>query len=359
LQRIEFVLIDPDGRDLMIAGPSEGFVPDAVGRMVGVESGRPTLRLDDLFVAMRTVRRGKQLGCSIDPVPKRLVELKEFVKQGVPASMDEVEARFNQMDDILGMQQVRIDGVPEDSHFATMLVEADYRMKRIAIGVEAPAIKGLKSHLAMLGAAGNAMERWWFVPFYEAIYRSPDGLAFQFVGQRAQLLAEDEVVDATGNRSSAPTTRKTTHAFAKQFTDKFPLLADKSPAFAELQNLIDWSVLAALVEKEQIAERIGWKRDLLLDEERLPHPQFQTPKQIPSSVNYKRVGNQVVGLVGGGVIIHAASIAESVSLPAKNPEQLEAARKSSSESPKTDAHRWWWDDASDVKRITKRKGSNR
>jgi hypothetical protein len=340
---------------MVIAGPAEGFVPDATGRMIGVSSGRPVLRLDDLTVALRTVGKSKNLGCSIDPVPKRLAELQSFIKQGGPATIDDVEARFNQMDDILGYQDVRIDAVPEDSHFAMILVEADYRMKRIAIGVEAPAIKGLKSHLAMLGAAGNAMQRWWFLPFYDAIYRSDDGLAFQFVGQRAQLVAEDEMADLQGNRTSAPTTRKTTHAFARQFTEKFAQLADKSPSFAELQNLIDWSVLAALMAKEKIPERIGWKRNLLLDEERLPHPIFVTPRKIPSSVNYKRVGNQVVGLVGGGVIVNPQLVVDSTLAPAKNIESLNAARSTAETAPRHEGHRWWWDELPTSKKAGERK----
>lgn len=344
LQRIEHVFVFPDEGDVVIAGPAEGFVPDATGRMIGVESGRPTLRLDDLYVAMRTLTKSKHLGCSIDPVPKRLAELRSFIQQGVPATVDEVEARFNQMDDLLGFQDVRIDGVPEDSHFATILVEADYRMKRIAIGVEAPAIKGLKSHLAMLGTAGNAMQRWWFLPLYDGIYRSRDGLAFQLVGQRAQLVAEDEIADSLGNRSTAPTTRKSTQAFAKQFTEKFAQLADKSPSFAELQNLIDWATLVALFEREHIPQRIGWKKGLLHDENRLPHPMFVTPKKIPSSVNYKRVGNQVVGLVGGGVIINPRSVLEGSSFAAKNSEDLEATRASAGSASRPESHQWWWDE---------------
>ena len=351
LQRIDFVFVEPDESDLVIAGPAEGFVPDHVGRMVGVESGRPTLRLDDLFVAMRTVAQVRQLGCSIDPVPKRLVELQQFIRQGGPATIDEVEARFNRMDDILGMQNVRIDGVPEDSHFATILVEADYRMKRIAIGVENPAITALKSHLALLGTGGNAMQRWWFVPYYDAIYRSEDGLAFQITGQRAQLMAEDELADAMGNRSSAPTTRKTTHKFARQFTEKFAQLADKSPTFAELQNLIDWAVLAAILEKEQIPERIRWKRKLFMDEDRLPHPTFVTPKKIPSSVNYKRIGNQIVGLVGGGVSLSPQSTVSNAIVSPGSSERLDSARATAATTPRVDVHRWWWDEPVELKKI--------
>ena len=343
LQRIEHVFVFPDEQDVVIAGRAEGFVPDAVGRMVGVESSRPTLRLDDLIVALRTVGTAKQVGCSIDPVPQQLADLQKFVRQGEPASVQEVEARFNQMDDILGMQTVRIDGIPPDSHFATMLVEADYRMKRIAIGLEVPAVKGLKSHLAMLGARGNTIQRWWFIPYYDSIARSEDGLAFQFIGQRAQLLTEEEVADAAGNRSSAPTTKISVQAFAKLFTEKFSQLADKSPVFAELQNLIDWTMFVALLKKEQIPHRIGWKQELLLDEARLTYPVFNVPKMVPSQVNYKQTGNMVVGLVCGGVVLHPQQAYEAVSANARNSTALAAIRSSAAAAPRNKSRRWWWD----------------
>ena len=354
LQRIDHVFVLPDEQDLIIAGPAEGFVPDPVGRMIGVESTRPTLRLDDLIVALRTVPRSAQIGCSIDPVPSRIADLQKFIRQGVPATQQEVEARFNQMDDILGLQDVRIDGVPNDSHFATMLVEADYRMKRIAIGIENPAIKGLKSHLSMLGNGGNVMQRWWFVPFYDAIYRSEDGLSFQFVGQRAQLLAEDEVTDEQGNRSSAATTQKSTHAFARQFTQKFAQLAEKSPVFAELQNLIDWVMLAALLQQEHIPEQIGWKQSLYLDATRLTYPTFDTPKQIPSSVSYKRTGNLVVGLVGGGVSIRTQQRLDIVKASEQTASNLDVARRSATEIQPSPTHSWWWD-APVTEKIQRRK----
>lgn len=343
LQRIDHIFVFPDEQDVVIAGRAEGFTPDAVGRMVGVESGRPTLRLDDFVIAMRTVGKARQVGCSIDPVPQRLADLQKFISQGGPASVQEVEERFNQMDDILGMQTVRIDGVPPDSHFATMLVEADYRMKRVAIGLETPAVKGMRSHLAMIGPGGNTIQRWWFIPCYDSIARSEDGLAFQINGQRAQLLTQEEVSDAAGNRSNAPTTKVSIQAFAKRFTEKFPQLADKSPVFGELQNLIDWTMVAALLNKEQIAQRIGWKQTLFLDESRLKYPVFEVPKMVPSQVNYKLSGNVVIGLVCGGVVIHPQQAYDSVSAKARNSADLNAIRSSASTAVRNESRRWWWD----------------
>ena len=347
LQRIDHVFVFPDDKDLVIAGPAEGFVPDAVGRMIGVESGRPALRLDDLAVALRTLVKSREVGCSIDPVPERLAALQKFVQAGGPSNVAAVEARFKQMDDILGLQDVSVDGVPAETHFALSLIEADYRMKRISIGLENPGVKGLKSHLAMIGAGGNTIQRWWFVPLYDAIYRSDDGLAYLFEGQRAQLLSQEEMSDAQGNRSAAATTRLSTQAFAKQFTEKYPELADRSPIFAELQSLIDLAVLAALIQKERLDQQVDWKMTTLLDEQRLVVPTYPTPKQIASMVNFKRAGNNIVGLVGGGVTIRPQQVLSKVTAPASSPgskaPRLNATRTSAASAKRNDSHPWWWD----------------
>lgn len=342
LQQINEVFVLPETGDLVIAGPAEGFVPDAVGRMIGVSNGRPTLRLDDFVVALRTLAKSREVGCSIDPVPERLAELQRFIKQGGPATADVVEARFKQMDEILGLQTVRVDGVPAESHFGVAFVEADYRMKRISMGLENPGVKGLKSHLAMINSGGNAMQRWWFVPLYDAIYRSEDGLAFRFAGQRLQLLAEEELADAQGNRSAAADTRISTKAFAKQFTEKFPELALKSPIFGELQNLTDWTVLVALINKEQLASQVNWKMETFLDEGRLSVPAYNAPKKVPSSVNYKRAGSSIVGLVGGGVVIRPNQIVRHSVVPATPDQRLDSAREMAQSTPRGDTHRWWW-----------------
>ena len=342
LIRLEYVFVDVDEKDLIIGGPADGFVPDAIGRMIGIESGRPTLRLDDLFVAMRTVGKKNQIGCSIDPTPQRLAELQKFLKENEPATIDVVENRFRQMPEILGLQNVRIDGVPGDSHFAAALVEADYRMKRIAIGLESPRVKGLKSYLASFGGAGSSMQRWWFVPQYDSISRSKDGYSFRFVGPRAQLLTEEEVADLDGNRSSAGTVNKPAQLFAKRFSEKFEELANNSPTFGELQSLIDWTVFAALLEKEQIPSQIDWKSDLFLNEARLRHPRFDTPQKVPSQVNFRRGGNLVVGQVCGGVVVLPHKTYDKSKTSVDDVDFTNSRNRIHDRSRDND-HAWWWD----------------
>ncbi|HUP80628.1 MAG TPA: hypothetical protein VM260_18915, partial [Pirellula sp.] len=53
LCRLEYVFYLPESRDIVIAGPADQWHLDANHRLVGLTSGRPTLRLDDLVVALR------------------------------------------------------------------------------------------------------------------------------------------------------------------------------------------------------------------------------------------------------------------------------------------------------------------
>lgn len=345
LQRIDYLFVLPESKDVVIAGPAEGFAADEGGRMLGVSTGRPPLRLDDLIVALRTVAKGGSLGCSIDPKPANLARLNDYLRQNSPASnIADAQARYDEMANILGMQDIRVWGVPGDSHYSKVLVEADYRMKLIALGLERPPVKALQSNLAMTTVGGNTAHRWWFTPLYEAFVRSPDGLAYGLAGQRTQLVAQDEIVNEAGERSDAPVTRISTTKFAQQFTEKFPELASVSPIFAELQSLVDLAVVAALLKKEQLPEQAGWKMGLFLDEQRATVAKWNVPRHIHSVANHKTVlRSRVIGLVSGGVSIDPENVLSRINYADDADGKLNEARRSARSQHNDSAHSWWWD----------------
>ncbi|OYW17579.1 MAG: hypothetical protein B7Z55_12255, partial [Planctomycetales bacterium 12-60-4] len=163
-------------------------------------------------------------------------------------------------------------------------------------------------------------------------------------GQRVQLLSQEELTNAAGQRSAAATTRLTTQAFAKQFTEHYADLAKQSPVFAELQNLFDLCLVAALIDQEQLNQQIGWTMELLRDTKRLPHQQGQIPKQVPAIVNSKRASSgMIVGLVGGGVTINPRSLLRSASLEDAPSRRLDAVRNEHLSAPRVESHAWWWD----------------
>jgi hypothetical protein len=345
LQRIDYVFLDPDSKDLVIAGPAEGFAMDEFGRVIGVKTGRPPLRLDDLMVALRTLEKTGALGCSIDPDESRMNQVQQYVKSNSTRTTPAGAAqRYENMAKILGLQNVTVWGVPADSHFGCTLVEADWRMKRLSMGIENPRVRDFKSHLAMLGRGGNATQRFWFLPLYDAFQQNEAGTAFQFAGQRAQLLSQEEYVSETGKRSDAATTRVSTQRFAKLFTEKFPDLAEEIPIFAELQNTIDLSILAALFKKERLPQKVGWRMSLLLDPQRATYAASTPPTQVASVVNYRTAGRgMIVGLVGGGVVINAMDTVRNIEFKTDTAARVESLRAAAMKNQRPDAHAWWWD----------------
>lgn len=344
LQRIDYLFVYPESGDLVLAGPAEGFSPGVAGRMLGIQSGRPPLRLDDLCVALRTVRRGENIGCSIDPVPERLAALENYVRNNSTASSRAVvRQRYQQMARILGMQNIRVWGVPPGSHFGQTLVEADYRMKLLSMGLERPQVRGFRTHLSMIGPGSNSVQRWWLSPLYGQFVRSEDGTAYQLSGQRVQMSAQEELTDSAGNRTDAAFTRFSTQQYAKYFTEKFADLAAATPIFAELQNLFDLAVVAALLDRQRLSEKVGWNAKLLLDNERLPISEGNVPQQVPTVFAVKDSRKRVIGLIGGGVQLNATQTIRGIRFDDDQGSRL-ADQAAASFRPQADRKRsWWWD----------------
>ncbi len=374
LQRIDAVFALPETGEILVAGPAEGVAVDPWGRGVGVTSGRAALRLEDLVVLLRSAS-GDEMGCSIDPDPARLADLQRFLStNNGPSTASAVKSRFDRMDDVLGLQHVRTFGVPADSHVAAVLVEADYVMKRVGLGIDQPPVKGFRSHLAMLGPGANTMQRWWFTPLYEPFTATEDRLAWNFAGPRVQLSAEHEIVDGAGRRSAAGgTTPITTEKYAKQFNEKFDALAAVVPSFAEMRGVFDLALVAALIRREGWSEKCGWPMSLFKDEAKMTVSRRNVPRQVKSLVNYKNAnGSLFIGLVGGGVTFHALATLETgrgerrpergglddrarpsdakpgeakPGEPRESEETIRArlAVRRTNAKPPEERERWWWD----------------
>ncbi|MCP4785626.1 MAG: DUF1598 domain-containing protein [Fuerstiella sp.] len=337
ITQLHYIFAVPETGDLVIAGPAEGFAPLQDGRVVGVESGRPVLTLDDLLVMLRLASTRQSLGCSFDPEPSRLAAAQAWNNaNSSPASLNVAQQRFYQMAKVLGNWNVTIFGLPKSCHAAVTAVEADYQMKRIALGLDRPRIRGFRSYLDMARPGGNTMRRWWFAARYEVIERSPDGHVFHISGPRLQLLSQDELVDARGKRSDAAFTEITAEKYTRQFNKHMQALCTQVPSFAGIQNLFDLAVAAALIQSNDLPNAVGWQPTLLLDDKALPVQEYTVPTEVPSLVNVKSVSRSLLlGVTGGGVTIVPDRIIRRTNvLPAdKTPEIMSGDSVAS----------WWWD----------------
>ncbi|HEV3004660.1 MAG TPA: DUF1598 domain-containing protein, partial [Pirellulales bacterium] len=275
IQRIQYVFVYPEQKDIVLAGFGEGWRVDRHGNMVGKTTGRPVIELDDLLVALRSAESAAQGGisCSIDPTKEGLQKLQAYMQTVNVGTADPQDVARN-MEQELGPQTVTFRGVPDNSHYAAVLLAADYRMKRIAMAFEKSPVNGLPSYLSMpkgnAGAFQNVLPRWWLASDYEPLLTDAEGLAWELRGQGVKTMTEDEMLAADGTRKALGKASPQAAKWAKMMTDKYDELSTKEPIFGELRNCIDLAVISALIVKENLAGKSGCDLSLLLDPDRAP-----------------------------------------------------------------------------------------
>ena len=290
LTRIDYILVYPEERDLVLAGPAEEVDDANPLQPCGRLTGRPIVQFDDLVTALRmaSVGRGSQpFGCSIDMPPDSFAKSQEISRthrNGRRA--DYVKA----LAEAIGRQVIRLFGTPEDSRTAFVCVAADYQLKRYALNLDKVPVPGVGHPIDDSRPAGSA---FWFETMYEPLLESPDGNAFQIRGQRLQVKCGALVFDT---RDATPTAR----AFAKRITERMPQLARAAPIYADLQNLADLSLLAALVREEKLATKAGWDFAWALDDAKCPVRKIPVARETATLANYSS-GSVVAGGVRLGV----------------------------------------------------------
>ncbi len=350
LTRVEYVIYLPGSKDIVIAGPAEEVIENPDGRLVGIVSGRPTVRLDDLIVALRAFvsSNGKTdfISCSIDPTQAGLAKMQSYLKQlggSIPPNAD-VRRIAGGMRDSLGMQTVSIHGVPTTTRFAQTLVEADYRMKLIGIGLEIPAIP-LKSWVARSNpnsGSASSMQRWYFMADYSGVKVSPDSSVLKLEGRGVKLVGEDERVDRNGNRiKSNKGGDAASQAFTREFTEKFEKLADVTPVFNDMRNLFDVSVCAAYIQEQNFCGLAGWDLGCFGDENRFKVEMANAPLQVETAVNAIWRGSRLMTPIGGGVHISARKVATGEGT--EQDSKLSEAQSQASAPKSLSADQWWWD----------------
>lgn len=348
LTKIQYVFFYPDTNDIVVAGPAEGFIEGAHGRPIGIHSGRAVLELQDLIVALRAFppsgKKTPVIGVSIDPTQEGLKKMQQFLVSLRRITPGDANRIANGLRSNLGLQTVTIRGVSSKSHFAQVLVEADYRMKLIGIGLEKPPVN-IPSYVSRANprdVARNALQRWYFIPDYECVCVSDDRLAMELVGNGVKLVGEDEMVTAAGGRVVSGRRDRASQAFVTGFTKKYAELSEREPVYAQMRNLIDMSIAAAFIQQQDYYGQAGWRMEVFGTEDAMQVETYHTPKHVESAVNVVWKGRTLMTPIGGGVEIQPRMALATDRLIADENDRVKSAR----ESVKIDAlpkNRWWWD----------------
>ena len=148
--------------------------------------------------------------------------------------------------------------------------------------------------------------RWWFAMEYEPVATTAERDVFWLRGPGAKVLSENELLAARGKRVHTGTSEELNRRFASSFSEQFEKIAQKYPLYTELRNVFDLSMVVALVEREGLLERAGWRPTVFANADWLPLPQVKVPAQVETVVNHRVIRRKhVVAGVSGGVWIDA------------------------------------------------------
>ena len=337
LQRIQYVFVYPDQHDIVLAGPGEGWKINEQGETVGVTTGWPVMLLDDLLVALRHAETSRRVGisCSIDPTADGLVRLRKLA--GELKTIGNPQSTAANIENTLGLQNISVTGIPRESHFAHVIVAADYKMKRLAMNFDEAPVRGMPSYLDMMRGGGRGMQsmlpRWWLAPAYNAMLTDESGLSWELRGAAVKTLSEEDYVTETGQREHTGKSGGLSRKWADNMTAHYEELAKADAVFGQLRNCIDLAIVAALISKERLTEKAAYSMPLLLDDARITSLRFNAPTHVPSQASVLKKGRNWIISASGGVQLDPESIVTKRETAVLAPVRAEAAAK---------GERWWW-----------------
>ena len=354
LTDIRYVMIDPDSGEVIIAGPAGGWKTQGDGKVVSTADQQPVMLLDDFTVCLRNAfaNQGK-FGCAIIPRKENLAATKKYVSTAKGSGK-----RWEKgLQKALGKQDIEVSGIAATTHAARVLVEADYHMKLLGMGIE-PSIGTVPSYLERveLDANGNPppmdVVRWWFALNYERLISNEEQTLFEFRGPGVKVLAETEMINDQGERIHTGKAVGPTRTFARDFTEHYSRLAKVYPVYSELKNVFDLAIVANMIREYELAEKANWSFSFFKNGDntsfRVAH--FDPPTSVDSVMNTRIIKDRRNGettlhtltAVSGGVSFDAGTFVNRENLQIENDiEFTSQIDKAIQSAPEVD--RWWWD----------------
>jgi hypothetical protein len=296
MTRLVGYVVDADRQDLLLLGT--------------VAEGAP-LQLDDLVTGLRSVferyaeQRGNTRylsapGCTIDPdsaVIRKLQRIGDTLL--TPGQSSQAgEAQWRKACEM--PQQVRFFGVPE-SHFAHVMVTADYDLKRIVDGVTKVPVEGLIGVTGLILnevqqriaagepiTAGASMNRFWFTAGVPRFLEAEGIVTIERLP--VELKTEAEFVHANGDVSGRDEEDPTAATFARAFTERYPQVAVQVPIYAELENLYRFVGLLTAMKFRGAHAVAGVNLAVLLDDYQVPR--VAVAPRLPGRSNIARFSHR-------------------------------------------------------------------
>ena len=286
----EGFVIDPEMRDIIL-----------VGRRI---RNRPFIFLDDLVVNLRNVWDSKTYpSCSLEPKPEHVLRMKRILETDTKG-MDQRKRLVSQLKKTWGPQDVIIDGVPRNSRFAHVMIDADYHMKKVSHGLaRIPGIssnldrlleeqrkKAIKGRMKTLSTA--SMSRFWFCMKPGApVFAEDQGILF-ITDCPVMVRTESQVMDRKGQLRDGGGDDPIAEAFAAEFSEKFRHATRQVSVYSDLENLFRLNTIFSAMQHRRADRKAGFPLHSFLPN--YPY-QMNTPMKnsLPGLVNSKELEMEI------------------------------------------------------------------
>jgi hypothetical protein len=212
-------------------------------------------------------------------------------------------------------------------------------MKRLSMGIEESPISHFPSFMELAAAKNvrnmKAAPRFWMECSYEPVAQDATGTVWQIRGSGVKTLTQESHFDKDGKKSTTQRQNRFAVQWANMMTDRFEELAAAEPTFRELRNVMDLSVIAAIIDQEQLTEKVGLEIPAILGlTDVVATPSWTVPKAVPTECSFVRISRSWLVSASGGIQLDPWRIAS-------NKETVgELAQLTARTTPTAD--RWWW-----------------
>jgi tetratricopeptide (TPR) repeat protein len=278
ITRIYGFVLDPDNQNVVLIGQAS--------------SKGPYLSLDDITTGLRSVLVDKTVpACSLDPKP----------------------------DDFGGPQYSRVEGVPKNSGFAKTMLDADYDMKKLTLGLDDLSLPSFKPFTLALrethGPINGIASRFWFYPVQPqpgSIQLSDTRDTVLFLSHM-QVLSEEMRLSGHGLIGTGNTFGPSAET-AMSLTQNLDAVVAQRPNIQKLEGLFDIVLMSSLLRSLNVTTPV------LKELAGLPYQ----PENVPDF--YEGLSNSDGGIfVHGGVHLQQAGSKRAILL--LDEPQMEAIRQ--------------------------------
>lgn len=264
ITRVHGFILVPRTKDVVLVGSAK--------------QGVPALGIDNLIVALRHVwREGKTPSVSLDP----------------------------DVTNHLGPQRVRVGGIPKNSRFARIMLDADYLAKRLVLGdpstgVTMPSLITLPKALEALAEfpSNASHSRLWLTPVQPKegdiqVSSAEDVVLFE---TGVHVLTEKMHV-ANSCLVGTGTTEPASEKAIRSLTKHYEQIAKQKPVFEQLHGLFDLVLLSKILYQLNVnSPALGAIADLRLETCNVPDSYRAVVMHY-----YDRRKHRAIGLSGGVV----------------------------------------------------------